>query len=178
MMDLAHFAAGAVELHQRLVRVTYALGGNPELAEECAQESLLRAWQRLDSGECIDSLEAWCVTVALNFARSELRRSVSERHKVERLGALGLTTGGMTSEPSVPLGEDVRLAVLALPLRQREVVVLHYLLDLGVAEIAATTGRSKGAVKNALHHARRSLARSLDPTATDPATTSMEDFHE
>lgn len=173
VIDLAEFAAGVIELHQRLVRVTFALGGDRELAEECAQEALLRAWQRLESGQHIDSMEAWCVTVALNCCRSELRRSISDRRKVARLAVLAPTNGGMASDQQEALGDDVRLAVLALPMRQREVVVLHYLLDLGVAEIASMTGRSQGAVKNALHHARQSLGRSLDSTAA-----SMEESHD
>lgn len=172
MTDLERFAAEVVELHRSLVRVTFALGGDVELAEDCAQEALLRAWQHLDRGRRIDSLEAWTVTVALNCCRSQLRRSGSDRRKVERLGAerrtMPATYDGAAVSPATTIeDDDVRVAVLALPHRQREVVVLRYLLDMDVATIAAALGRSQGAVKNALHHARSSLARSL---ATRPGT--------
>lgn len=46
----------------------------------------------------------------------------------------------------------------ALPVRQREVVILYYLLDLPVAEVAEWLGLSAGGVKHALFRARRSLA--------------------
>ena len=56
---------------------------------------------------------------------------------------------------------------MGLPERQREVVVLHYLLDMDVSTIAATVERSVGAVKNALFHGRASLAESLRSVSPD-----------
>lgn len=170
MTGLERFAADAVELHQSLVRVTYAMSGDAELAQDCAQEALLRAWQHLEAGHELDSIEAWSVTVALNCCRSQLRRAGADRRKVERLGAerrtSSATNDGTTTSPTTTIeDDDVRVAVLALPRRQREVVVLRYLLDLDVAAIAAAVGRSQGAVKNALHHARSTLARSLGTPA-------------
>ncbi len=52
-------------------------------------------------------------------------------------------------------------ALRRLPHRQREVAVLHYLMDLPVADIAALVGLSEGGVKNALFHARHALATAL-----------------
>jgi RNA polymerase sigma factor (sigma-70 family) len=166
---LERFSAEVVDLHRTLVRVSYAMSGDAELAEDCAQEALLRAWQRLESGERIDRLEAWSVTVALNCCRSQLRRTTSDRRKAERLVSERATTppaGRGAPAPATTIeDDDVRLAVLALPRRQREVVVLRYLLDMDVAGIAESVGRSEGAVKNALHHARSTLARSLGTPA-------------
>ena len=59
------------------------------------------------------------------------------------------------------LSADVHAAVLALPRRQREVVVLHYLLDEDTPTIASICGISEGAVRNALFHARAALAGRL-----------------
>jgi RNA polymerase sigma-70 factor (ECF subfamily) len=50
----------------------------------------------------------------------------------------------------------------AIPRRQREVAVLHYYLDLDVAETAAILSIPQGTVKSALHRARRSLSRILE----------------
>jgi len=57
--------------------------------------------------------------------------------------------------------DAVRAAVLQLPARQRAVVVLHYLDDLPVSEVAAVLGCSEGTVKTHLHRARRALAGTL-----------------
>ena len=49
------------------------------------QEALLRAWERSEKGDEIDSLDGWVTTVALNLARSGLRRMRSERRARARL---------------------------------------------------------------------------------------------
>ena len=162
-MEADEFATHAVGLHGRLARVVMAMCGDRSLAEEGAQEALVRAWERVDAGESLASLEAWTVTVALNWSRSQLRRREAEHRAVDRLGRL-------RSAPSLPaaaMADDVLAAVLALPERQREVVVLHHLLDLDLAAISEITGTSVGAVKNALHHGRSALGRRLTP---EPAT--------
>ena len=138
-------------------RVVMAVSGDRLLAEDCAQEALVRAWQHLSAGEELRSLEAWTVRVALNLCRAHHRRSGSEAKALKRLDAEHEDSSGA----EVPLGARVQAAVLALPPRQREVVVLHYLADMDVASIAAAAEISEGAVKNALFNARLTLARRL-----------------
>jgi RNA polymerase sigma-70 factor (ECF subfamily) len=163
-MDPAAFAREAHAVHGRLVRVGFALCGDEALAEECAQEALLRAWARVDRGEELASLEAWTVTVALNACRSRLRRRGAEARAYERWQARTGSHGHPASDAR--LSHEVHDAVLRLPMRQREVVVLHYLLDQDLATIATTTGISVGAVKNALFHARGALATRLAHVVT------------
>ena len=168
-LDAEAFATEAAGLYTRLCRVAYLLGGDRGLAEECAQEALARAWQRVDRGATLESLEAWSTTVALNWCRSQLRRRGAEARAVAAAARRFVPTvdeaapGGLSSE--------VREAVVALPYRQREVVVLHYLLGYDVAAIASVAGISTGAVKNALFHARASLAERL---TRDPVTEEVE----
>lgn len=168
-VEAEEFAARAVELHRRLARVVMAMCGDSALAEESAQEALVRAWERVDAGAALDSLEAWTVTVALNWSRSQLRRRGAERRAVERLGRLRVEPA---SAAAGSLADDVAAAVRGLPERQRQVVVLHHLLDLDLATIADIVGISVGGVKNALHHGRATLERRLvaaghlDPEAT------------
>jgi RNA polymerase sigma factor (sigma-70 family) len=158
-VDAEGFAAEVGELYTRLCRVAYLLAGDRDLAEECAQEALARAWQRVERGATLDSLEAWTTTVALNWCRSQLRRRRAEARAVTRVGQRAEPTMGVDTAGG--LSTEVRDAVLALPFRQREVVVLHYLLGYDVAAIAAVAHISAGAVKNALFHARASLAEQL-----------------
>jgi RNA polymerase sigma-70 factor (ECF subfamily) len=59
---------------------------------------------------------------------------------------------------------DLRQAISRLPRRQREIVFLHYYMDLGLAESASLLGISEGTAKKALHRARLTLATSLRET--------------
>jgi RNA polymerase sigma-70 factor (ECF subfamily) len=129
--------------------VTLMTGSRPA-AEDVVHEALARAWER--GGDDIEQLDRWVLTVALNLARNrwrKLRREIAGRNVDEVVAAAD--------------GESVDLhqALRALPARQREVVVLHYLLDLPVAEVAERLELSTGGVKHALFRARRSLARAL-----------------
>jgi RNA polymerase sigma factor (sigma-70 family) len=57
---------------------------------------------------------------------------------------------------------DIHRLLARLPRRQREVVVLYYLLDQSVASIAAELEASPGTVKTTLHRARAALGEQLD----------------
>jgi RNA polymerase sigma-70 factor (ECF subfamily) len=162
-VDADSFAEAAVAEHLRLVQVVFLVTGDRGLAEEGAQEALLRAWERVDRGIPLDSLTAWTTTVALNWCRTQLRRRGAESRALRRLRP----TERSVDPPGLPMAPDVHQAILRLPFRQREVVVLHYLLDQDVATVARTAGVSTGAVKNALFHARLALARHLGVDA-DP----------
>lgn len=57
---------------------------------------------------------------------------------------------------------DLRSSLLCLPLEQRSVVVLRYLLDLTVEDIAASLGVPEGTVKSRLHRAHARLAEFME----------------
>lgn len=132
----------------RVLGVVALVTGSRAAAEDVVHEAVARAWER--GG--VEHLDRWVLTVALNLARNrwrKVRREVAG-HSVER-------------RVSAQDGQavDLRRALRDLPVRQREVVVLHYLLDLPVAEVAGLLGLSVGGVKHALFRARRSLAGAL-----------------
>jgi RNA polymerase sigma-70 factor, ECF subfamily len=146
--DLRSFYDGH---YGRVVGVVALVTGSRAAAEDAVHEALARAWER--GG--IDHLDRWVLTVALNLARNRWR-------KVRREVPAGDTARRDDGcEPDDGRLVDLRRAVRALPARQREVVALHYLLDLPVAEVARLLGLSEGGVKHALFRARRSLAEAL-----------------
>ena len=131
-------------------------------AEDAVQEALIRAWQRSAAGEPIASPDAWLTTVALNVARSELRRHQAEARALAR-GSSGWP-GGSSGDgwpPELQHLGPVADAIEGLPRRQSQVIVLHYYGDLALREIAALLGISQGTVKRSLHQARSALRRGL-----------------
>ena len=142
--------------YPRLVAaVALTSGSRPAAAEDSVQEALLRAWERSEKGEEIDSLEGWVTTVALNLARSGLRRLRSERRARARLHTPAL------GEPSTADRIDVDRALAALPRRQREVAVLRYYLQMDTREVASALELNEGTVKSTLSRARTALAQTL-----------------
>ena len=119
------------------------------------QEAILRAWERSERGEHIESLQRWVATVALNLSRSGIRRLIAERKARPKIAA-----AGVTPPPSAdPV--DIDRALGRLPRRQREVVVLRYLLDMSTREVAETLAINEGTVKSSLARARAALATEL-----------------
>jgi RNA polymerase sigma-70 factor, ECF subfamily len=141
--------------YPRLVAAVALTSGSRPAAEDAVQEALIRAWERSDKGEEIDSLEGWVTTVALNLARSGLRRLRSERRARARLHA------SMVGEPPTADRLDVDRALAALPRRQREVAVLRYYLQLSTREVASALELDVGTVKSTLFRARAALAQAL-----------------
>ncbi len=151
--------------YAKVVATVALVCGSVATAEDSVQEALARAWERLDRGDGIDRLAAWVTTVALNLARSQMRRWRSERRARDRLGPL---RDDLSDAPAASAeAHAVREALRALPRRQREVTVLRYYLGLDVREIAAHLDIAEGTVKAMLFRARRSLAVALDDEPDD-----------
>jgi len=141
--------------YPRLVAAVSLTSGSRPAAEDAVQEALLRAWERSEKGDEIDSLEAWVTAVALNLARSGLRRIRSERRARSRLW------GSEVGAPPTADRIDVDRALAALPRRQREVVVLRYYLELSTREVASALDLDEGTVKSTSFRARVALAQAL-----------------
>lgn len=130
----------------------YAMVGNWHEAQEAVQEAYARALARWRQVSTYDDPLAWIRTVAY-------RVSVSRWRKAKRL-VLG---GAHDGEVPGPVEDHVTLvaALQRLPAAQREALVLHYLADLPVAQVAAQLGVPEGTVKARLSRGRAAMAQLL-----------------
>jgi RNA polymerase sigma-70 factor (ECF subfamily) len=155
--ESAEFDAFYVGAVRRVALYLYAACGDRGEAQDIAQEAFARAWQHWSKVAVYDDPEAWVRTVAWRLMINRwrgLRRWLGAR---ARMGPPVEVTGS-PSPDRVAIVE----ALLQLPKAQRQVVALHYLLDMPVNEIAASTGTPAGTVKARLSRARTALARLLD----------------
>ncbi|MGD0293924.1 MAG: RNA polymerase sigma factor [Terracidiphilus sp.] len=126
-------------------------------AEEMAQEAFLRAWRGLSRWRRESSFSTWLFALAANVYRTELKRFPTETLPLE---AAPEPAGPATqhNEMAAQLSHDaVRRAVLTLPLRYREPVVLFYFHEMDVAAAARTLGMPEGTLKARLSRARELL---------------------
>jgi len=133
-----------------------ALADRPE-AEEAAQEALTRALRRWRHVRTLDRPAAWLYVVAMNHVRDRWRR----QHR-EPEWDLEVDTSTLDPSGSVATAVSVRDAIATLPARQRQAVVLRYLADLQLADVADAMGCAVGTVKATLHQALRSLRVELE----------------
>jgi RNA polymerase sigma-70 factor (ECF subfamily) len=125
-----------------------------------AQEALLRAYRQWDVVGTYERPGAWSRRVALNLATSARRRRRSEQRAVVRLA--------FRPDPPDPdpvadpvVSADVWAVVRTLPRQQANALVLYYLADESVADLAASLGCAPGTAKAHLHQARAALAARL-----------------
>jgi RNA polymerase sigma-70 factor (ECF subfamily) len=135
----------------RLAGYLTAITGDVEVAREAAQEAFTRLFARWRS---VREPRGFLYVVATNQCRHHWRQTGRERSAVASLGH-ALPTGRPAHDPWL------RDLVERLPLRLREVVLLHYYADLPVAAVAAAIHRPVGTVKRRLHEARNELAAAL-----------------
>ena len=158
-MDADAFDAFYTGSFPRVVGQVYAMCGDLAEAQDCTQEAFVRAWDKRRSLDQAHSPEAWVRTVAWRLAVSRWRRTKLSLRSTDRARGPRLTT----PEP------DIAHTALVAALRQispdqRRAIVLHYLCDRSVAEIAEETGAPAGTVKARLSRGRTALASLLgDP---------------
>jgi len=133
--------------HPRLVGALGYYTGDRDIAEELAQDALLRAVRDWDRVSTFDSPQAWVHRVAINLANSSFRRAAAKRRADRRLGP----THTRHDDPYTPIAVSVRSAVSSLPDKMRVVIVLRYFADMSVRETASTLGVPEGTVKTLTH---------------------------
>lgn len=139
--------------YRSLVRLGALLLRDTAVAEEVVQDSFVAmhgAWRRLQDP---DKALAYLRQSVVNGARSALRR----REVAARLAPKPVPDAASAEHGALVSLEhaEVLAALRSLPVRQREVLVLRYYVDLTEADIADALGISRGAVKS---HASRGMA--------------------
>jgi len=130
--------------HAGLLRFGYLLCGSAHEAEDLVADALARVLPKWEAGR-VASLGPYTRRVMVNRLNSGLRRKLLERRDAERRSGDG--RGQRPFDETVVDHDQLRLALLALPPRQRAAVVLRYFEDLREIEVAAVLGTSVGAVK-------------------------------
>ena len=152
---------------QTIYRLGWAMLQQKQAAEDVVQETFLRAHKARDRfNPERASFGTWLYQIALNYCRSTLRRK--RLTTIPWLRSSGeqpdLPDSGPSPESRVLGGEYSRLlweAVQKLSEPLREVITLHYYMELPAVEIAAMLDTPEGTIYSRLHNARRRLAEML-----------------
>lgn len=156
----------AAELVDSYYRQVYLfmrrLGHSSQVSEDLTQETFLRAWQHVGQLKSGRALNSWLYRIAGNASITYWRR-----HKVSvSAGIDGLEPhSGSGVEPdelerAEQLGR-LRSAVVKLPVKLRQVVVLHYMQHLTIAEASVAAGVRQGTFKSRLNRALEILRKQV-----------------
>ena len=133
--------------------------GDRQLAEDAFQVTMVKAWRQLPGFRGESGAKTWLCRIAANTCRDTLRsgwfRQMRKSQPIESLFDLAAPPQQDDASP------DVRGAVLALPGKYREVVVLYYFEDMKLREIAELLKLPINSVSTRLRRARKLLAEAL-----------------
>jgi len=156
-----------VEEHQTHVyNLCYRMLGEPESAEDAAQESFLRAYQNLHRYDRSRPFPTWLLSIAAHYCIDRLRRRKLSMFSLDEENNEGTTYEIADPASPDPEAESVkheerdRLHVLLKDLDEtdRAAIIMRYWHDFSEVEIAESLRLTVSAVKSRLHRARRSLA--------------------
>lgn len=193
----SHAFSNLTEPYRRELQLhCYRLLGSLHEAEDLVQETLLRAWRRLDSYEGRAPFRAWLYKIATNACLDTMKQ------RTRRALPLSLFPAANPAEPLAPptadpiwlepfpdeqlpemaaaspearyaLHESISLAFLAalqlLPPRQRAVLILRDVLDWRASEVAELLEMTVSAANSALHRARTILTQNYHVAEIAPA---------
>jgi len=167
LADVARVLDGDVQAFEGIVRrwqgplinMAWRYCRDRSRAEDMAQEAFVRAWRGLSHWRRESSFSTWLFALAANVFRSELRRFPTVTVPLEAAPEpSGPPTQHNTLSKELSRGA-VRRAVLALPHRYREPVVLFYFHEMDVTAAARTMHLPEGTMKARLSRARALLRR-------------------
>jgi RNA polymerase sigma-70 factor (ECF subfamily) len=148
-----------------IFRYLYGRSGDVTLAEDLAQDSYLRAMRAIGRSFQGGSSEflAWMIRIARNRFLDHVKSGRVRWEVVVEEMPVKLATGNPEAEALASVeGAELKQALRRLTEEQQEIVLLRFFQGLQIAEVAAATGRTEGAVKALQFRALRALARILE----------------
>ncbi len=149
-----------VKGHQAAVfRLAYLLLGDPDEAEDAAQETFLRAWYALRRFDGTRPLRPWLMQIVSNLA-SNRRRSLGRQ--LNALMRFARQPGGPPAAVAEDDSRSLWQAVRRLAFPHQQVIYLRFFLDLSEQEMSETLGVAAGTVKSRLHRALSALRKEIE----------------
>jgi RNA polymerase sigma-70 factor, ECF subfamily len=145
-----------------IYRLSLAITKDPQAAEEIVVDTFARAYRALARLEPDDTLRPWLYRVAINESYDRRPRGASQA-PLETAAELAISEE-TSPAAAAERAEDRRVVLAAIDLldqKHRAVVVLHYLDELPLGEIAEIVGSPVGTVKSRLFYALRTLRSHL-----------------
>jgi len=167
LADVDRVLAGDVQAFEGIVRrwqgpivnMAWRYCRDRSRAEDMAQEAFLRAWRALAQWRRESSFSTWLFALAANLFRSELKRFPTATVPLDAAPEPSRPAAQHHAMEMQNSSESVRRAVLALPQRYREPVILYYFHEMDLGTAARTMGLPEGTLKARLSRARALLQR-------------------
>lgn len=175
--DIDAFEALYEKYKNSVYRTALAITRDRMAAEEILQDAFLRAFRHIDNVHDGSPISPWLHRIAINLAYTwSTKRSrwlTPLEHVIDRLIAAPVTSPEYSIEQN-ELQQVVREAIDQLEFPHRATIVLFYLEEFSLAEIAEIMDVPVGTVKSRLYYGREKLREALLADRRLPRTIAYE----
>ncbi len=150
--------------NEKIYRFVYLKVPTAQDAEDITAETFLRAWQHLKEQKNVTSLQAFLYQIARNLVIDFYRKRGTVIESIDDQDIVIADRVDLTLEEKVMLKsdmQDIETGLRQLKDAYREIIVLYYLNELSLKEIAKIIDRSPGAARVILHRGMKSLKEIL-----------------
>lgn len=143
---------------------------SPHDADDVVQEAFIRAFQALGRYDLGRPFRPWIHRILINVCKDQWKRRrwrltpLDQVHEICDSDSLGPESEFLRTEEHATLAK----AIGCLSAKHRIVVILHFLNNMRISEVAEAVGIPEGTVKSRLYHAVRTLRRRLERAETAP----------
>ncbi len=148
--------------YSRIYLYMRRLGHSRHASEDLTQESFLKAWQHIGQLRDTNAITGWLYRIASNVSNRYWRRN--RRRETVNLETFDLPDqqpGGSEKVDDSEQIDKIKDAVVALSAKARQVIILHYMQHLTIAEAAQAAGIRQGTFKSRLSRALNALKERL-----------------
>ena len=151
-----------LQYEKEMLKLCFVYLRNLDLAREALQESFLKAYRRFDAYRGEASEKTWLTSIVINTCR-DFRRSAWFRH---RRMEISLDDIPVSAPPPDEIHLDLMTAILKLPVKNREVILLKFQQGLNNREIAELLHLTPMAVSKRMRQAYEKLRIALEGGAS------------
>ncbi len=160
-----------IQRYERAVyNLCYRMLGNPNAAEDAAQEAFLRAYKAIHRYDPGRKFSTWVLSIASNYCIDQLRKKRLLTLSFDEMPYLDVSEKKPGPEGQLLIGErqdEVRRLLGQLSDTDRAAIIMRYWYDFSYDEIGEILSLTNSAVKSRLHRARRTLAEAWDEHEQD-----------
>lgn len=147
-------------MERPLLYYAMSLTGDQDSALDVLQDVWIKVFRGIRKLKDPDALRSWLYSITHGVAVDRVRRNYSR----EQAEQTRFEDFNEAEEPSFADedADEVHRALNQLEVKHREVLVLHFLQDLSIAEISTVVGCSEGTVKSRMHYGKRAMKEILE----------------
>jgi RNA polymerase sigma-70 factor (ECF subfamily) len=154
------FQTDILPLKNELYRMALRITMNPAEAEDVVQETMMKVWNKRDSWEQIDSIEAFCLTICRNLSLDKVRRMDNQTQSLD--ASIQPHDQRVASNPEEQTIQNdrvrlVRQLISALPEKQRCCMQLRDMEGKSYKDIATILNITEEQVKVNIFRARQTI---------------------